>query len=618
MSDQNRDPTTERANGDETRGVTEETDDTLHRSIRTIDDEIDRRGVLQAVGMGASATLFPTVSGIASASDGTLVDGPTGVHIAYGPDASTMVRIGWTSDGGTSVYVEYGRGEPDTRVSAEVTAIPGDGLVAYNVELTGLSPETEYTYRVVEDGTAVGPFTFETAPGPETTSFRVTAVGDHGINDPHNEFQRADDDNPVQVIEGAKSFAPNLHLGVGDLAYANGYPFTWDKYFSTFEEFYASTPFMTVPGNHEKEPGQGFSQYDARLNQLMPIRNPEIGGIEAKQRWYDFQYGNARFVGLNTSADACGDYARGEEFIPLADTRCRTDQSVTYNEEQRQFVETALKDASEDPSVKWIVAYFHSGFYTDGDHKGRNDLRELWGPYFDKYDVDLVLSGHNHSYERSKPIRRGEVSDTGTTYIVNGTGGTGHYGFRHDEPPEWTAFRDADHYGAVQLDFSDERIKGEYVALDGAVVDDFRIVKRNGKPTQPNPDDAKRETLAVSGSRSDDGSTFTAGQTNQIDLSASAGHPIRLRDVVPLEWEVLDAGDVGTIVEESAPNGYKHVYFDIPPAKRKLVTYFVETPAQTRTYSFGPVEARETNGSGWVTVTETGSEETVVGSDTDT
>jgi hypothetical protein len=582
---------------------------------------VDRRSVLSAAAGAGAATLFPAASGVASASDLDL-DEPTGVHVAYGPDATTAARIGWTSDGATESYVEYGEaddGEPSTRVDAEALVVPGDDLVAYDAGLTGLNPGTEYVYRVVKDGTATGPYTFRTAPGPDATEFTVTAVGDHGIDDPDNEFQRADDDSPVRVIDRARSFDPAFHLGVGDIAYANGYPFTWDTYFEAFEEFYAGTPFMTVPGNHEKVPGQGFSQYDARLNQLMPIRDPEIGGVEAKQRWYAFQYGNVRFVGLNTSADACGDYARGEELIPLQDTRCRTDESVTYNERQREFVESALRDAHEEPSVKWIVAYFHSGFYTHGDHAGRKDLLDLWGPYFDEYDVDLVLSGHNHSYERSKPMRDGEVSEAGTTYVVNGTGGSGHYGFRHDEPPEWTAFRDADHYGPVRLDFSEERIRGEYVALDGSVVDEFEIVKRDGEPTQPNPGDAERERLAVAGSRSDDGSTFTGGGTNQIDLAAEAGVPVRLRDVVPAEWDVLGVGHGGEVVERSAPEGYKHVYFDVEPATSPTVTYFVEAPSDaddTGTYEFGPFEAREVNGSGWVAVPGTGSEETVVGEDT--
>lgn len=578
--------------------------------------DIDRRSLLKGAGVAAmagSVPVFPTSTG--RASDG-LLDGPTGVHVSFGTDPKREARVGWTGDEKLVARVEYGENFSETAIP-ERTVVPGEGLFAYTAELTGLDPDTSYTYRVVHGDTTSETFSFRTAPTDGEASFRATAVGDHGIYDPDNKFQRADDDKPVRVLDRVQSFDPDFHLGVGDIAYANGYPFTWDEYFESFEEFYGGTQFLTVPGNHEKEPGQGFVQYDARLNELMPFDGPLLSGLDSKQRWYDFQYGNTLFVGLNTSADACGDYARGEEFIPLQDTRCRTDESYFYNEHQREYVEETLKEAESDSSVKWIVVYMHSSFWTDGDHDAREDLRDLWGPYFDQYDVDLVLAGHNHSYERSKPIRDESVAETGTTYVVNGTGGSGHYGFQSAEPPEWTAFRDSDHYGAVQLDVTDERIRGEYVALDGTVVDEFTIVKQDGEPTQPNPGDATAEQLSVSGQRRDDGSTFTSGETNRVRLTASAEQSVRLRDEIPEEWNVTDSVDSGPEMVDTAdaPVGRKYVYFDVEPTTDPDVVYEAEAPSETGTYAFGPVEAREVNGTGWVEVAGTSSETTVSESD---
>ncbi|WP_158056095.1 purple acid phosphatase family protein [Halorussus halophilus] len=576
--------------------------------------DIDRRSLLKGAGVAAmagSVPVFPTSTG--RASDG-LLDGPTGVHVSFGTNPKRQARVGWTGDEILGGHVEYGEDFSKT-ADADKTVVPGEGLYAYTAELTGLDPDTSYEYRVVHGDTTSETFSFRTAPPDSETSLRVTAVGDHGIADPDNEFQRADDDNPVRVLDRAASFDPDFHLGVGDIAYANGYPFTWDEYFESFEEFYASNQFLTVPGNHEKEPGQGFVQYDARLNELMPFDDPGLPNLTSKQRWYDFQYGNTLFVGLNTSADACGDYARGEEFIPLQDTRCRTEASYFYNERQREYVEETLKEADADDSVKWIVVYMHSGFWTDGDHDARQDLRDLWGPYFDEYDVDLVLAGHNHSYERSKPIRGEAVAETGTTYVVNGTGGSGHYGFQHNEPPEWTAFRDSDHYGAVQLDVTDERIRGEYVAIDGTVVDEFTIVKEDGEPTQPNPGDAEAESLSVSGQRRDDGSAFDSGETNRVRLTASAEESVRLRDEIPEEWNVASGGDSAPDMVDTtdAPEGRKYVYFDVDPRTSPDVVYYAEAPDETGTYTFGPFEAREENGTGWVEVAGTASDENVVG-----
>jgi len=82
----------------------------------------------------------------------------------------------------------------------------------------------------------------------------VTAVGDHGVADPENPFQRPGTDDPERVMETAASLDPDVQLIPGDISYANGAPSTWELYFETSESFYAETPLMTAPGNHEAEP----------------------------------------------------------------------------------------------------------------------------------------------------------------------------------------------------------------------------------------------------------------------------------------------------------------------------------------------------------------------------
>ncbi|WP_276245395.1 CocE/NonD family hydrolase [Haladaptatus sp. YSMS36] len=130
--------------------------------------------------------------------------------------------------------------------------------------------------------------------------------------------------------------------------------------------------------------------------------------------------------------------------------------------------------------------------------------------------------------------------------------------------------------------------------------------------------DARATTLSVSGTREDDGSVFTGGQTNQIDLTVKASAPAVVRDYVPGGWTVLDAGDVSHTEPASDGQG-KYVYFDTDPAETVAVTYFVETPAgatATGSYDFGPVEARAAAGQVWLGVNGTTDENTVVGQHT--
>ncbi|WP_306057271.1 S8 family serine peptidase [Natronococcus wangiae] len=99
------------------------------------------------------------------------------------------------------------------------------------------------------------------------------------------------------------------------------------------------------------------------------------------------------------------------------------------------------------------------------------------------------------------------------------------------------------------------------------------------------------EALEVTGSREDDGSAFTAGQTNRVDATVeSLSHEATVRDVVPAEWSVDEAyGDVGRVEEAG---DVQYVYFGTAvPDEAHTFTYFAEAPAETGTYAFGPAEA---------------------------
>lgn len=120
------------------------------------------------------------------------------------------------------------------------------------------------------------------------------------------------------------------------------------------------------------------------------------------------------------------------------------------------------------------------------------------------------------------------------------------------------------------------------------------------------------ETLNVTGSRSDDGSIFTGGQTDQVTLQVDADSQVTVRDAVPNGWAVV-SGDSHEVYEEEST---RYVEFEVS-AEQDKVTYFAEAPSgpqQTGRYTFGPVEA--TVGEEWVTLSGTTDTNTVVGPDT--
>jgi predicted MPP superfamily phosphohydrolase len=100
-------------------------------------------------------------------------------------------------------------------------------------------------------------------------------------------------------------------------------------------------------------------------------------------------------------------------FSPKADVRFFVLESTYPVPEQIQWVEEELQASSSD----WKIAVFHHPLYSSGERHGSDlRLREVLEPLFLKYNVSVVLTGHDHFYERVKPQK-------GITYFVVGSGG---------------------------------------------------------------------------------------------------------------------------------------------------------------------------------------------------
>ncbi|MCT9095478.1 S8 family peptidase [Haloarchaeobius sp. HME9146] len=124
----------------------------------------------------------------------------------------------------------------------------------------------------------------------------------------------------------------------------------------------------------------------------------------------------------------------------------------------------------------------------------------------------------------------------------------------------------------------------------------------------------------VAGTRSDDGSVFTGGQTNQVTLTANPSEDSQVRDVIPTSWTVLtDYSDDVDRVEVS--NGVQYVYFtETATADTETsYTYFAEAPdnvSASDAYQFGPQEVKPSEARGWVAVSGTGETNYVVAQST--
>jgi hypothetical protein len=600
-----------------------------------------RRGVLKAAAAMPVASLFPTSVGSVRAQE---QEWPTGVHVAYGEEPQTMLNVGWTGPAVENAFVEYGpAGEELTlRAEATPTALPGRHTFAYQATMDELDAGSEFQYRAVMNDRRSDTFRVETAPAA-TEGFRVTAYADHGVEEDINPFSRNPGDTARRNVELVDSLDPDFHIAAGDISYADGRPETWDRYFDRFEYFTATTPFMTQAGNHELEVSFGLQQYDERLNALMP--SGELGslisetlpqedveeivgtmeqligdlvgeelevltnalsdsrtgvlipddGFSLLERWYDFRYDNTLFVGLHSDFDPCQLVASGPQGF-----QCPEELSTLIHAFQTAYLERTLEAADVDPRIEWVVPYFHHGPWQAANHPSREGLKAVWGTLFDEYDVPLVLLGHNHCYQRTTPTTGDEITETGVTWVTNGTGGISHYSVDDAEAHEWLLVADNNRYGSTVLDIDDSSIDVRYETIDGETFDEFSIVKDdNGRPTQAGFELEESPTsMTTTGSRTQDTSVYTPGDTGQVGLSVETEAAVRFRDRLPAEWTYLDGdGDVTGAAEAGTQ------FVALGETDSLEATYTATAPStldQSQTYPFGPVEAL-VDGE-WVTV----------------
>jgi len=216
-----------------------------------------------------------------------------------------------------------------------------------------------------------------------------------------------------------ESFRPLFHLLNGDLCYADlnpaSQPQVWRDFGSNNQKSAAHRAWMPCPGNHEIEfdnGPQGLTSYLTRYTL------PDNGVPGFRGRWYSFRVGSALFVSLDADdvvhQDAGAFVAGPSSLTPAASTGNPAIPPGTSfyvhgysGGAQTRWLERTLAAARADDSIDWIVVQTHQDACSSSATGNGSDLgiRQAWLPLFDKYEVDLVLCGHDHDYERSFPVR---------------------------------------------------------------------------------------------------------------------------------------------------------------------------------------------------------------------
>jgi hypothetical protein len=272
------------------------------------------------------------------------------------------------------------------------------------------------------DGNAADPFaaTFQTAPHGRA-AFRFTSFGD--LATPNTAWALSSGQS-AYAVDAVESFQPLFHLLNGDLCYADlnptVQPAVWRDFGNNNQTSAANRPWMPCLGNHEVEFGNGAQGYTSYLTRytLPDNKVPGFGG-----RWYSFPIGSVLFVCLDADdvayQDAGAFVAGPAALTPAASTSNPAIEPGTSfyvrgysGGAQTAWLERTLAAGPRDDSVDWIVVQMHQCACSSSATGNGSDLgiRQQWLPLFDRYQVDLVLSGHDHDYERSFPVRGADAN----------------------------------------------------------------------------------------------------------------------------------------------------------------------------------------------------------------
>jgi hypothetical protein len=310
--------------------------------------------------------------------------------------SESRALLAFTSAGSKHVVVDVTTpsGTPVTSVLAvpDATARPA-GAWQGIAEIDGLSAGEIYCYELRGMSGRAG---FRTAPAARSAEpVRFIAFGDSGTgNYPQYE-----------VMKQMFTVPFDLAIHTGDVAYDIGTLRQLERgFFQVYADLTKSFSFSPTSGNH-----------DYSTDAAAPFREvfvlPENGGPNGIERWYSFDWGHVHFVALDTEL---------------------------MGSEQASWLDEDLASTTKP----WTIVYAHRPPYSSGKHGSSITFRRIFQPILEKHRVPLVLSGHEHHYERIKP-------QGGVIYIVTGGGGRG---TRAVSASDFTAFsEDVLHFVQVEV-----------------------------------------------------------------------------------------------------------------------------------------------------------------------
>jgi hypothetical protein len=400
------------------------------------------------------------------------------------PGCESSVRYGLTSDGGGIGQLALGRSYPlnNNHMCGGKARDTHFSFHMHTALLERLRPESEYEYLVAganEQNARV----FISGPSGPKDSISFIAYGDMGAQGKKIIMASA---TVETALEEHQRDPLDFILHVGDISYGDGRPKQWESFMSQIEPLAQAVPYMVAIGNHDYgyETGDSPSNDLSGANGpyrpswgnygsesagecgamtagyfIMPssssypitltprLANASDVSSEATQRRLEARASASQGQGQGLDARTSASLQMGRtnmslhafpgsnppfwysyEYGAVHVTVLSSEHDISPYSNQYQWLQSDLADVDRC-RTPWLVVVSHRPMYVVYPHKSNRDvgahLRDSLEDLLIEYKVDMVLSGHVHSYYRSCSVNQEVCSDdqTGIVHFVIGTGG---------------------------------------------------------------------------------------------------------------------------------------------------------------------------------------------------
>ncbi|WP_442590037.1 fibronectin type III domain-containing protein [Pedobacter sp. AW31-3R] len=338
---------------------------------------------------------------------------PDRVILTWSADPATTQSVTWRTDStvlksyaqivveGSSPKLEKPESKEYDAITTPLKGVAYETANYHSVTFTGLQPDKIYTYRVGDGINWSEWFQFKTGPA-QTKPFSFIYLGD-AQTDIRSKWSR--------VIRRAFATHGDARFIVhaGDLINRSNNDSEWGEWHYGAGFINGMIPSIPSSGNHE------YFRDEQKVLTLDPhwraqYTLPENGPEGLKESVYYIDYANVRLISLNT------------QMIVLDSNSMKI---------QAKWLEEVLKNNPK----QWTMITYHHPIYSTAKGRDNKEFRELFKPLFDKYHVDILMQGHDHTYSRGQNLPTGLSGRVGGPMYVVSVAGPKMY--KMDVTPRW-------------------------------------------------------------------------------------------------------------------------------------------------------------------------------------